>query len=348
MLITHYQRLLSELTPDRVHILIDGRIVDSGGPELAERLEARGLRGVAGGLTAEPGPSSTSPRIRKDFPILDREINGQRIVYLDSAASSQKPRQVLEAMERFYETSYAHVHRSAYQLADRRHRGLRGGPAQGARFVNAPAERELVFTKNATEALNLVAQSWGGANLGEGDVVVLTQMEHHANIVPWQMLAAEQGIELRWVPLTADGLLDLTDLDRLLDGAKAFCFTAMSNVLGTHQPGALAHRRRPTPTAPSPSSTPASTCPTCPPTCRPWAPTSSPSPPTRCAARSGIGVLWGREELLEAMPPVPRRRPHDRRRAPRRLHARRAARRSSRPARRRSPRPSGSARPSTT
>jgi cysteine desulfurase / selenocysteine lyase len=174
--------------------------------------------------------------IRKDFPIFDREIDGRPIVYLDSANSSQKPRAVIDAMSAFMETSYAPINRSAYRLAAAATDAYEGARSKVARFVNAAHADEVVFTKNATESLNLVARSWGGANLGRGDVVVLTHMEHHANIVPWHQLAADRGIELRWVPLSDDGLLDLTDLDRVLDGAKAFAFTAMSNVLGTINP----------------------------------------------------------------------------------------------------------------
>jgi cysteine desulfurase/selenocysteine lyase len=241
-------------------------------------------------------------RIRKDFPILERVVNGKRLVYLDSAATSQKPRQVLDAMQHYYETCNANVHRSVYQIAGEATEAYETARFKVKRFVNAGSEREIVFTKNATESLNLVAYSWGRANLREGDAVVLTQMEHHANIVPWHMLAAERGIELRWVPLTADGELDLTDLDRLLDGAKAFGFTAMSNVLGTINPvrhltdAAHAHGAVAVVDA-----------------CQ-----YVPHVPTDVAAMgadflafsahkmcgpTGIGVLWGREELLEAMPP---------------------------------------------
>src|SRR5204862_5556823 len=133
-------------------------------------------------------------------------------------------------------TFYANVHRSVYKIATEATERYEEARAKIATFVGAPSTRSIIFTKNVTEAINLVAYSWGRANLHEGDVVVLTQMEHHANIVPWHMLASERGIELRWVPLTIDGLLDLTNLASLLDGAKAFCFTAMSNVLGTINP----------------------------------------------------------------------------------------------------------------
>jgi cysteine desulfurase/selenocysteine lyase len=241
-------------------------------------------------------------RIKKDFPILDREINGMRLVYLDSAATSQKPRQVLDAMARYYETCNANVHRSVYHIAGEATEAYETARLKVQRFINAPTEREIVFTKNATEGLNLVAHSWGRSNLHEGDVVVLTHMEHHANIVPWHILAAERGIVLRWVPLTPEGLLDLTDLDALLDGAKAFGFAAMSNVLGTINPvrqlsdAAHAHGAVAIVDA-----------------CQyvPHVPTDVQAMGADFIAFSahkmcgptGIGVLWGREELLDAMPP---------------------------------------------
>jgi cysteine desulfurase/selenocysteine lyase len=241
-------------------------------------------------------------RIRKDFPILDRELHGHRLVYLDSANSSQKPRQVIEAMNRFLETSYAPVSRSAYTLAAESTEAYEGARRKAQRFVNAPHAHELVFTKNATEGLNLVTYAWGRTNLHEGDVVVLTQMEHHANIVPWQMLAAERGIQLRWVPLTPDGQLDLTDLGQLLDGAKVFAFTAMSNVLGTltpvrhladaaHAAGALAVVDACQYVPHNPTDVQAMDA--------DFVAFSS----HKLCGPSGIGVLWGREALLDAMPP---------------------------------------------
>ena len=175
-------------------------------------------------------------RIRKDFPILSREVDAGRLVYLDSANTSQKPQAVLDAMDRYYEQSNANVHRGTYQIAIEATEALEGGRAKVRRFIGAPSDRTVVFTKNATEALNLVVRAWGTRHLREGDAVVLTEMEHHANIVPWHQLREAIGIELRWIPVTADGQLDLTDLDRHLDGAKVFSFTAMSNVLGTITP----------------------------------------------------------------------------------------------------------------
>ncbi len=184
--------------------------------------------------------------VRHDFPFLRRRIDGEPVVYLDSANTSQKPRQVIDAMSRFMECSYAPINRSAYRMAAEATDAFESARAAVARFVNAPAADEVIFTKNATESLNLVAAAWGRANLRAGDVVVLTHMEHHANIVPWHQLAAERGIRLEWVPLTDTGELDLTNLDALLEGAKVFAFTAISNVLGTLTPVRLladaAHR----------------------------------------------------------------------------------------------------------
>ena len=240
--------------------------------------------------------------IKNDFPILRQQVHGKPLIYLDSGNTSQKPRAVIDAMSDYYETINANVHRGSYEIAVRATDALEGARAKVARFINAPAVSEVVLTKNATEAMNLLARSWGTANLGPGDAVVISEMEHHANIVPWHMLAAEKGFELRWIPVTADGHLDLTTLDTLLDGAKLLSITAMSNVLGTlndiprlaeaaHACGALV------------------------------AVDGSqyvPHVPTDVQAMGadflvftghkmlgpmGIGVLWARAEILEAMPP---------------------------------------------
>ena len=174
--------------------------------------------------------------VKKDFPILDQRVNGHRLVYLDSASSSQKPAAVLETMQRFYETTYANVHRGVYAIAEESTRLYEEARAKVVSFIGAHAPTEVVFTKNVTEALNLVAYSWGRANLHPGDVVLLTVMEHHANLVPWLQLKAERGIELRYLSVTDEGLLDLDDLGRQVDGAKLVGVTCMSNVLGTINP----------------------------------------------------------------------------------------------------------------
>ena len=168
-------------------------------------------------------------RIKADFPILQREVEGKRLVYLDSASSSQKPTAVLEAMDAQYRNYYANIHRGVYTIAEESTAAYEASRAKVARFLGAQSPSEVVFTKNITEAINLFAYSWGRTNLREGDVVVVTEMEHHANVVPWHILAAERGIELRWVPVTDDYVLDLSHLDELLDGAKLFAFTAMSS-----------------------------------------------------------------------------------------------------------------------
>lgn len=240
--------------------------------------------------------------IKKDFPLLQRVINNKPLVYLDSANSSQKPRQVIDAMSHFMETSYAPINRSAYQLAAESTDAFEHARGLCRTFVNAPRTNEIIFTKNATEALNLVAHSWGGANLHRGDVVVLTQMEHHANIVPWHMLAASHGIELRWVPLTDDGQLDLTNLDSLLKGAKAFSFTAMSNVLGTITPVqqlcAAAHAAGAIAIVDGCQYVPHNVTDVV-----AWGADFLTFSSHKMCGPSGIGVLWGREELLNAMPP---------------------------------------------
>jgi cysteine desulfurase/selenocysteine lyase len=240
--------------------------------------------------------------VRKEFPILAREIDGKPLVYLDSGNTSQKPRKVIDAMTEFLENSYAPINRSSYRLAGEATDAYEGARRAVARLINAPSADEVIFTKNATESLNLIARSWGGANLGEGDVVVLTHMEHHANIVPWQMLRDERGIEIRWVPLTADGQLDLTGLDRLLDGAKVFSFTAMSNVLGTLPPVAqlcaAAHDAGALAVVDACQYVPHNAT-----DVQAWDADLVAFSSHKMCGPSGIGMLWGRMELLDAMPP---------------------------------------------
>jgi cysteine desulfurase/selenocysteine lyase len=239
--------------------------------------------------------------IRKDFPIYDTHAD-KPFVFLDSAASSQKPRAVIDAMSDYYATTHANVHRGVYAIAEEATARYEGARARIGRFVNAPSEREILFSKNVTESLNLVAQSWGRANLRAGDVILLTQMEHHANLVPWLMLKEQLGIELRYVPLTDDGRLDLADLDALLDGAKAFSFTASSNVLGTNNPvrelsdrahaaGAIAIVDGAQSVPHAPTDVQALGC-----DLFAWTGHKQLGP-------TGVGVLWGRGELLDAMPP---------------------------------------------
>jgi cysteine desulfurase/selenocysteine lyase len=253
-------------------------------------------------MTNAGQPSLDTAAVRADFPIFDGPVNGRDLVYLDSSGTSQKPRQVLQAMDSFYVEANANVHRGAYYLSDQASRRMESARTKVARFIGASEPEEVIFTKNATEAINLIAASWGRANLQRGDAVVLTVIEHHANIVPWHMLAAERGIELRFIGISEDGHLDLSNLDTLLDGAKLVSFTAMSNVLGTlppiariaeaaHAAGALVAIDA----------------------CQ-----YVPHLPTRLAdlgvdfmafsghkmcGPTGVGVLWARREILEAMPP---------------------------------------------
>ncbi len=237
--------------------------------------------------------------IRKDFPIF---ANREGLVFLDSAASSQKPIQVLDAIRHYYENDHTNVHRAAYDLAEAATAALEGARAKVARFIGAAAPEEVVLTKNATEAINLVARSWGAANLGPGDAVVLTELEHHADIVPWQQLAAERGFEIRWIGLTDDVQLDLTDLDRILDGAKLVGLTALSNVVGTFTPV-----RRITDAAHAAGAL------VCLDACQyvPHARTDVAAMDVdfmgfsahKMCGPTGVGVLWARRNLLEEMPP---------------------------------------------
>src|SRR5918998_5408180 len=158
-------------------------------------------------VTAQPKLDAV--RVREDFPYLDELINGKPVAFLDSAASAQKPRQVLEAMTEFYSHSYANVHRGVYHLAERATAEYEGAREKVAAFLNAPASREVVFTRNATEALNLVAYAWGLDNLGPGDVAVVTELEHHSNFVPWQYIASRTGAEFRALPIDEHGELEL-------------------------------------------------------------------------------------------------------------------------------------------
>ena len=175
--------------------------------------------------------------IREDFPILRRTVHGRPLVYLDSAATSQKPRAVVEAMSRFYAEHNANVHRGIHALAEEATEQYEAARAKVARFVGADP-RGVVFTKNATEAFNLLAYCWARLRLREGDILLSTQMEHHANIVPWQLVQPEAGFELRWVPVLPDGTLDLEYFDVVVatGRVKLFTVTAMSNVVGTINP----------------------------------------------------------------------------------------------------------------
>jgi cysteine desulfurase / selenocysteine lyase len=238
-----------------------------------------------------------------DFPLLDQTAHGKRLVYLDSASSAQRPRTVLESMDNYYETTHANVHRGVYAIAEEADRRYEAARVAVGRFIGAPhPAQEVIFTKNATESVNLVAATWGRATLHPGDAILLTDMEHHANLVPWLMLAEERGLELRWIPMGDDYRLDLSDLDRLVDGVKLVACTTMSNVLGTIPPFALiaeaAHRAGALVLADGAQSVP-------------HLPTDVRSlgcdflvfSAHKMLGPTGIGVLWARQDLLEAMPP---------------------------------------------
>ena len=176
-------------------------------------------------------------RVRADFPVLAREVNGQPLAYLDSAASAQKPQAVIDAESHFYEHGYAAVHRGIHTLSAEATTGMEEVRARAARFLNAASPEEIVFVKGTTEGINLVASSWGGSQLQPGDNIIITEMEHHANIVPWQMVAERTGAEVRFIPLTADGELDLAALPKLMDSrTRMLAVTHVSNVLGTINP----------------------------------------------------------------------------------------------------------------
>ncbi len=186
---------------------------------------------------AGPGARLDPHALRADFPILGTTAHGKPLVYLDSAATSQKPLAVIEAMDTYYREYNANVHRGIYAIGERATAAYESARASVARFVNAPDPHEIVWVRNATEAVNLVAHSWGRRNIGRGDAIVLTEMEHHANLVPWQLLVQEQDGDLEFIPMTDDGILRLDVLDVLLRlKPKLVAFVQVSNTLGTINP----------------------------------------------------------------------------------------------------------------
>ena len=239
--------------------------------------------------------------VKKDFPILDRDMAGHRLVFLDSAASSQKPRAVLDAMDHYYETTHANVHRGVYTIAEEATKAYESARARVARFIGAPSSRGVVFTKNATEAINLVAHSYGRSCLAPGKAVLLSEMEHHANLVPWLMLREERGVELRFLAVDDDGRLVLDDLDRVLDGVGLVSVMVMSNVLGTLNPVAriaeAAHAAGAVVMVDAAQSVPHAVTDVAALGCDLMAFSAH-----KMCGPTGIGVLWGREDLLESMP----------------------------------------------
>jgi cysteine desulfurase / selenocysteine lyase len=192
------------------------------------------------------GRTLDAARLRADFPIFEQEINGRPLAYLNSAATSQKPRQVLAAMTTFYETSYSNVHRGVYTLGERATAGLEGAREKVRAFVNAPSEREIIFLRNATEGLNLVAYAYGLARLGPGDVVLATQLEHHSNFVPWQYVANRTGAEFRIIPIddAGDPLLDeVAELEHVRVVAANVVSNSLGTIADTRRLAAFAHER---------------------------------------------------------------------------------------------------------
>jgi len=182
--------------------------------------------------------------LRKDFPILERKVYGKPLIYLDNTATTQKPLAVLRALDDYYRRYNANIHRGVYKIAEEATEAYEAVRGKVARLLNARSDREIVFTRGTTESVNLVANSWGRTNVGSGDVIVLSEMEHHSNIVPWQLLAAEKGASIRWIPVDENGRLDLSGLDALLAGpVKLLAVTQLSNALGTINPAAELIRR---------------------------------------------------------------------------------------------------------
>jgi cysteine desulfurase/selenocysteine lyase len=249
-------------------------------------------------------PQLDARKLRADFPILQQEINGKPLAYLDSAVTAQKPRQVLDAMTRFYETSYGNVHRGVYALAERSTEAFESARDRIAKFVNAPSSRELIFTRNATEALNLVAYAYGLASLGPGDVVVVTELEHHSNFVPWQYVAKRTGASFRMIRLTDGGELDLDGLDELArDGElKVVAANLVSNALGTVNPveklTAWAHEHGAVTVVDAAQAAPHRPIDVQALGCDFLAFSAH-----KMCGPSGAGALWGRRELLESMEP---------------------------------------------
>src|SRR5512145_366270 len=200
-------------------------------------------------MTATTLPALDAHRLRADFAVFEELLDGRPVAFLDSAASTQKPRQVLDTMREFYEHSYANVHRGVYRLAERATAGYESARRKVAVYVNAPSEREVVFTRSATEALNLVAYAWGLDHLGPGDVVVVTDLEHHSSFVPWQYVAGRTGASFRAIPIDESGELELGALDEIerAGRVKVVASNYVSNTLGTVNPvrdlAAWAHAR---------------------------------------------------------------------------------------------------------
>jgi cysteine desulfurase / selenocysteine lyase len=254
-------------------------------------------------VAVAPARAFDVSRIRKDFPILERQVRGRDLVYLDSAASSQKPTVVLDAMDTYYRTTHANVHRGVHTLSEEATAQYEGARAKVSEFIGACCPKEVIWTRNATEAINLVAYSWGRVNLRQGDRILLTEMEHHANLVPWQILATEKDLVLDFIPVADDGTLRLEGLNRLLTPrTKLLAFTAASNVLGTLNPvkelTQAAHRAGALVLVDGAQSVPHLAV-----DVQQLDIDFMAFSAHKMLGPTGIGALWGRRELLNAMPP---------------------------------------------
>ena len=242
--------------------------------------------------------------LRADFPVFDHPVHGKQLAYLDSASSTQKPRQVLDQLRTFYETSYANVHRGVYDLAERATAAYEGAREKARAYVNAPSAREMIFTRSTTEALNLVAYAWGLDNLGPGDVVVITELEHHANFVPWQFVAQRTGASFRHIPIDDLGELQLDALDEIAasGNVKVVANNLVSNTLGTINPveklAAWAHEQGAIMVVDAAQAAPHRAVDVQALGCDFLAFSSH-----KLCGPTGVGALWGKAELLEAMSP---------------------------------------------
>ena len=243
-------------------------------------------------------------KIRDDFPTLAREVRpGVPLIYLDSTATSHKPEAVLAAMDSYYRNSNANIHRGVHTLAEEATGLYEKARESIARFINAPAARQVIYTRNTTESINLVAYTWARANLKSGDLLITTEMEHHSNLVPWHMLAAERGVRLEFIPVTSDGLLDLDEYRKLLElGPKLVAFTHMSNVLGTINPAKeiirLAHQAGAITLVDGAQSVPHFAV-----DVQDLDVDFLAFSAHKMVGPTGIGALYGKQALLEAMPP---------------------------------------------